>query len=388
LILTALRGMLHGALRAPARAMHRESHRLDSRERVHAALKRQVTDRVPVWFWFHPETSRRLAAALAIPPSCVPDALGDDIRQAWVGNNQAMEGIVHDHEGEGHTDPWGVRWVRQGGFNQVERSPLAGAGEEEIHGYQFPFDHADELLGAMENVVHAPGRRFIGCDISPCLLELMFRVRGMEPALLDLASSPETSAAFLKKAADFSIHMAREACSRYPLDWLWTGDDVGSQRAMIVSPSRWREAIGPELARIFAAGRSKGVWVAYHSCGSIRPIIPDLIAMGLDVLNPIQTNCPGMDPAELKREFGKDLAFMGGLDTQHLLPEGTPGEVFRATKDLIDIMTDGGGGYILAASHTVPPETPLENIFAMYDAAGVTREQIRDTAADIRAGIR
>jgi uroporphyrinogen decarboxylase len=214
----------------------------------------------------------------------------------------------------------------------------------------------------------------------------MFRVRGMEPALLDVAGSPETARAFLKKAADFSIHIAREACSRFPLDWLWTGDDVGSQRAMIVSPARWRELIGPELARIIAVGKSQRVWVAYHSCGSIRPIIPDLIAMGLDVLNPIQGNCPGMDPADLKREFGKHLSFMGGLDTQHLLPEGTPEEVFRATRDLIDVMTEGGGGFILAASHAVPPETPLENIFAMYAAAGVTREQIEDNAANIRAG--
>lgn len=297
-----------------------------------------------------------------------------------------MEGIVHEREGEGHTDPWGIRWVRQGGFNQVERSPLELAGEEEINAYEFPYGHTDELLAGMDRVLESEGRRFIGCDISPCLLELMFRVRGMEPALLDVAGSPETARAFLKKAADFSIHIAREACSRFPLDWLWTGDDVGSQRAMIVSPARWRELIGPELARIIAVGKSQRVWVAYHSCGSIRPIIPDLIAMGLDVLNPIQGNCPGMDPADLKREFGKHLSFMGGLDTQHLLPEGTPEEVFRATRDLIDVMTEGGGGFILAASHAVPPETPLENIFAMYAAAGVTREQIEDNAANIRAG--
>ena len=358
---------------------------MDSRERVHAALNHRETDRVPVWIWFHPETSRKLAAALGIPPASLADALGDDIRQTWVGNNHAMEGIVHDREGESHTDPWGIRWVRQGPFNQVEHSPLAEAGEEEILEYEFPYGHTDELLSSMAAVAASPGRRFIGCDISPCLLELMFRVRGMEPALLDLAASPETSRAFLNKAADFSIHLAREACERFPLDWLWTGDDVGSQRAMIISPQRWREMIGPQLARIFSAGKRAGVWVAYHSCGSIRPIIPDLIAMGLDVLNPIQCNCPGMDPGELKREFGKEIAFMGGLDTQYLLPGGSPDEVFRATKELIDVMTEGGG-YILAASHSVPPETPLENIFAMYEAAGVTREQIQDSAAEIRAG--
>jgi uroporphyrinogen decarboxylase len=295
-----------------------------------------------------------------------------------------MEGVVHECEGERHTDPWGIRWIRQGGFNQVEISPLADAGEEEILQYAFPYGHTDELLSAMDAVLASPGRRFIGCDISPCLLELMFRVRGMEGALLDLAASPETSRAFLEMASDFSIHLARQACARFPLDWLWTGDDVGSQRSMIISPQRWRDMIGPQLARIVSAGKSAGVLVAYHSCGSIRPIIPDLIAMGLDVLNPIQGNCPGMDPAELKREFGKKLSFMGGLDTQHLLPEGSAEEVFRATKELIEVMTGDGGGYILAASHTVPPETPLENIFAMYEAAGVTLEQIRDNAADIR----
>lgn len=356
---------------------------MTSRERVHAALDRRPTDRVPIWFWFHPGTRESLASALGIPPEAVADALGDDIRQTWVGNNHAMEGIVHDRDGEGHTDQWGIRWVRQGGFNQVEKSPLADAGEEEIRAYGFPYGETDVLLSAMNAVAAPGGERFIGCDISPCLLELMFRVRGVEGALLDIAASPDTSLAFLKKAAEFSIHLAGEACGRFTLDWLWTGDDVGGQRAMIVSPRVWREVIGPQLARIIAAGKSRGVRVAYHSCGAIRPIIPDLIAMGLDVLNPIQCNCPGMDAAELKREFGRELAFMGGIDTQHLIPEGTPGEVFRATKGLIDIMADGGG-YILAASHAVPPETPLDNIFAMYAAAGVSLQEIQDNAADIR----
>jgi uroporphyrinogen decarboxylase len=107
--------------------------------------------------------------------------------------------------------------------------------------------------------------------------------------------------------------------------------------------------------------------------------------MGLDVLNPVQSNCPGMDPLELKREFGAELAFMGGVDTQELLPNGTAAQVRRATRRLIDGMTAGGGGYILAASHSIPPETPDANLFAMYEEAGVTREEIFDRAAGIRA---
>jgi len=336
--------------------------------------------------WFHPEISRALALALDIPPACLADALGDDIRQRWVGNNHAMEGIVHEHDGETHTDPWGITWIRQGAFNQVDRSPLAGAPGESLAAYAFPYAHTGELLSQMNAVIGAAGDKFIGCDISPCLLELMFRVRGMEETLLDVALAPAEASAFLAHAADFAIHLAHEACARFPLDWLWTGDDVGSQRSMIVSPRQWRQMIGPELERIIAAGKSHGLPVAYHSCGAIREIIPDLIAMGLDVLNPIQCNCPGMSPPDLKREFGASLTFMGGVDTQELLPRGTRAEVFGATRALIEAMTVDGGGYILAASHSVPPETPLENIFAMYEAAGVTREEIHDNAADIRRG--
>jgi uroporphyrinogen decarboxylase len=109
-----------------------------------------------------------------------------------------------------------------------------------------------------------------------------------------------------------------------------------------------------------------------------------LIEIGLDLLNPLQGNCPGMDPLELKREYGRALAFMGGVDTQGVLPTGTAEEVYGYTRGLIEGMTSDGGGYILAAAHTVPPETPLENIFALYKAAGLSRQEIFDRAAEIR----
>ena len=206
----------------------------------------------------------------------------------------------------------------------------------------------------------------------------------MEAASLDLAASPERSRAMIESAASFSVHLAEAACDRFALDWLWTGDDVGGQKGMIMSPQCWRSMIRPQLARIFSVGKSRGLWVAYHCCGSIRPIIPDLIEMGLNVLNPIQSNCPGMDPLELKKEFGTVLSFMGGVDTQDLLPNGSAEEVFRYTSRLVEGMTADGGGYILAASHAVPPETSMENIFAMYRAAGISREEIFDRAASLR----
>jgi uroporphyrinogen decarboxylase len=169
-----------------------------------------------------------------------------------------------------------------------------------------------------------------------------------------------------------------------PLDWLWTGDDVAGQDALMMSPDMWRDQIKPHLQRVFDVGKDAGLWIAYHCCGSLRPIIGDLVEMGMDVLNPVQAHCPGMDPLELKREFGREISFMGGVDTIGLLPHGSAAQVRRATEELIQGMTSDGGGYILAASHTVPPETPDENIFAMYEAAGVTKEEILDRAGGIR----
>jgi len=355
------------------------------KERVHAALRKEPVDRVPIFMWFHPDTAKLLATELSIPASGLSDAFGDDVHQTWVCNNQAMEGIVHEHDGEGHTDVWGIEWVKSGPFNQITYEPLKDATPDEIRAYQYPRDHRDELFIPMQAVMETAGDYFIGCDVSPCLFEMLCRLCGMENAILCLADDPELASHILAGSGAFSREMAIEACERYPLDWLWTGDDVGGQNGMIMSPATWRKLIAPHLAPIMAVGKERGLWVAYHSCGGIRPIIPDLIEMGLDVLNPVQSNCPGMDPLELKAEYGDDLAFMGGVDTQDLLPNGTSDDVKKECERLIEGMTGDGGGYILAASHTIPPETPFDNIFALYDAAGVSEELIRDRAADIRA---
>jgi uroporphyrinogen decarboxylase len=360
---------------------------MTSKERVYAALNRHPVDRIPIFMWFHPDTALRLATELEIPYARLSEVMGDDIRQTWVGNNYAMEGISHTNDGDGHLDDWGIDWVKSGHFNQIRRSPLERASRAEALAYEYPYHRTEALLANMAPVLEQQSRYFIGCDVSPCLFEMICRLRGMEQATLDLAEDRPLAAKMLDDAAAFSRHLADEACRRLPLDWLWTGDDVGGQLAMIMSPALWRELVKPHLASIFAIGKAREIWVAYHSCGAVREIIPDLVEIGLDVLNPIQCNCPGMDPAELKREFGSDLTFMGGVDTQDLLPRATADEVYGETCRLIEEMTSDGGGYILAASHTVPPETPSENIFAMYEAAGLTRQAIHDAAADMRSQV-
>lgn len=360
---------------------------MTSKQRVYAALAKQPVDRVPIFMWFHPDTAAKLAALLEIPISALAEAMGNDIRQTWVNNNYAMEGIVHERDGESHLDWWGVRWLRQHSFNQISQFPLAGASREQVLAYQFPEDRCEDLLSLMDPVVRAGSGYFIGCDVSPCVFEMYWRLRGMEDAMADIAGDPALASEMFRRCADFSIAVGTAACERFPLDWFWTGDDVAGQHSMMMSPASWRALVRPQLQRVVAVGKSRGLPVAYHCCGALRPIIPDLIEMGVNVLNPVQANCRGMDALELKREYGRDLAFMGGVDTQGLLPRASALEVRRATEALIEGMTADGGGYILAASHTISPETPSGNVFAMYEAAGVRKQEIFDRAGLIRARI-
>ena len=361
---------------------------MTSKERVYAALRREPADRVPVFMWFHPSTTKHLARLLGIPHPYVSRAMGNDIAQAWVNNNFAMEGIVHENEGEGHVDFWGIEWVKRGPFNQIARYPLEKATKEQVLGYCFPWNHIDELLKPMEALANGPRDLFLGCDISPCEFEMYWRLRGMERAMTDMVMEPDLAFEMLGRCAEFAAALGEAACSRFALDWLWTGDDVAGQRAMLMSPELWRDQIKPHLKRVVNVGKSRGLCVAFHSCGAVRPIIGDLVEIGVDVLNPIQCTCPGMAPLELKREFGKALSFMGGVDTQGVLLHGSVEDVRRATAQLIEGMTTDGGGYILAASHIVPPETPDKNIFAMYSEAGIRKEEVLDRAADIREQLR
>ncbi|MFH1264174.1 MAG: uroporphyrinogen decarboxylase family protein [Planctomycetota bacterium] len=358
---------------------------MNSKQRVHAALRREPVDRVPIFMWFHPETRALLAELFEVPPASVDFVLGNDVRMTWVNNNHAMEGIVHQRDGQGHVDFWGIEWVKEGPYNQIARFPLQEASPEAVRRYQFPDDHMEELLALMEPVVVEADEYFIGCDVSPNVFEMYWRLRGMEQALLDMAADPDLAGEMFARCGEFAARLAEEACRRFPLDWLWTGDDVADQRSMMMSPDTWRRLVKPHLGRCFEVGKAHGLPVAYHCCGTPRPILGDLVEMGLDILNPVQCNCPGMDPIELKREFGDRLTFMGGVDTQDLLPNATADEVRRATRRLIDGMTSDGGGYILAASHTIPPETPVDNIFAMYAEAGISRQEAFDRAADLRA---
>ncbi len=210
---------------------------MTSKQRVYAALKRENSDRVPVFMWFHPGTARRLGKLLDIPPAFVSLAMGDDVRQTWVNNNYAMEGIVHEHDGEKHVDEWGIEWTRVLGFNQITGYPLRGVPRDAVLAYRFPEERIDRLMDLMKPVADHGSDYFIGCDVSPCVFEMYWRLRGMEHTLLELVSDKELTYEMLGRCADFSVLLSQAAVERFRLDWLWTGDDVASQHALFMSPA-------------------------------------------------------------------------------------------------------------------------------------------------------
>ena len=196
-------------------------------------------------------------------------------------------------------------------------------------------------------------------------------MRGLDVLLTDFKLNRDFAAALLDRVTEIGVEVASRLC-RAGVDVLVTGDDVGMQDRMMMSPATWREWLKPRLARIFAAAKEANpdTFLFYHSDGYIEPIIPDLIEIGLEVLNPVQPEC--MDPAKLKREYGDRLAFWGTVGTQTTMPFGTPEQVKQVVTERIATV-GRGGGLLLAPTHVLEPEVPWENILAFIEATNEFR---------------
>ena len=272
-----------------------------------------------------------------------------------------------------------------GFYTEVAGHPLADSAA--LESYRAPEPDRDDLYADAARAIAAYKSEYYIVGVTVCtIFETAWALRGLEPMLADFVESPELADRILD--IPFRYHLtAAKHLVEIGVDMIWTGDDVGAQHGMLISPRTWRRFLKPRMAEFYSTlkGINPALKIAYHSDGNIEPIIPELIEIGMDVLNPVQSSCPGMDPVSLKKEFGGAITFMGGLDTQELLPHSSADQVRRETARLIEAMTSEHGGYILAASHTIPPETPDENIFAMYAAAGISRQEIFDNAATYRA---
>lgn len=204
------------------------------------------------------------------------------------------------------------------------------------------------------------------------LFEMHQRVRGMENAMLDPMLYPQNSDLLVGKLADLKIEFWDALLDELGdvIDILGEGDDYGTQESQLISPDQFRDYYKPHFIRILNHIRKKSpkVKIMFHSCGNVRPIIPDLIEMGVDILNPVHINASGMEPVQLKKDFGESLVFWGGgIDTQQVLPQGGEQEIRDHVKANLDALAPGGG-YVFSTVHNIQSDVPAASILTMYDA--------------------
>jgi uroporphyrinogen decarboxylase len=199
-------------------------------------------------------------------------------------------------------------------------------------------------------------------------------LRGQEQAFMDLILYPEIVHYCLDRLFDLAYENTRRIYEQIPGQVMisYVAEDLGSQERLMFSPTQIHEFLLPRMKRMIDLAHQAGAFVFHHSDGAIRPIIPDMIQAGIDVLNPIQWRCAGMEREALKRDFGGQVIFHGGVDNQYTLAYGTVNEVRREVEDNLHILGAGaqrrkGGGYILAPCHNIQAVSPPENIVAMYD---------------------
>lgn len=201
-------------------------------------------------------------------------------------------------------------------------------------------------------------------DLGFSLFERAWVLYGMENLLADMMLAPSKVHKLLDKILQYNLAIIEEAL-QYDIDAVMFGDDWGQQQGLIMGPRLWREFFKPRLAQMYAKVRSAGKKVFIHSCGDVKEIISDLIEIGVNVFNPFQPEV--MDVVEMKRKYGKDLAFYGGLSTQRILPYASPEEVKNEVRRLCREIGKGGG-FILSPAHAIPKDVPAENMAAMIEA--------------------
>jgi uroporphyrinogen decarboxylase len=354
---------------------------MNSRERVLAAVSHVRPDRVPIGLRFSPELTKGLKDRMGLKSD--PELwnwVGQDLitvrpkfRSPAADKYYADPTIEITPEGH-YLDIYRVpfRWVQteyQAYMELVGRPPLAHIQTlAELENFPWPgLDLWDFSTIPGELELH---REKATWARSRGLFEIACFMRGMEQLMTDFILDPDFAAGLMDRITEGLLAMVKKtlAAGRGGYVFYEYNDDIASQRAMLISPKLWREFIKPRMAKICDMIHSFNTRVRYHSCGSVYPIIPDLIEMGVDILNPIQPLAQDMDPFRLKKEFGDRLTLDGGIDIQFLLPKGSVGDVRREVRKMIDI-TGANGGYICAGSHTLQGDIPLENIIALVEEA-------------------
>ena len=344
---------------------------MTSRERVQAAFEYVEGDRVPAWLGASPEFLELALQSLGLPDEeDLRIRVGDDFRRvfstyAGPAHADALTGLIG---GATYRTIFGVQ--RSGHFyGQPLHHPLAGATLAQIHEYGWP-DPAwmDVSQVRQEALEHGGQYAILGGEWSPFWHDAI-DLLGMEHMIYQMVDQPEIVDAVFTHIVDFYAEVSQRTfdAAADEIDIFFIGNDFGTQIGPMMGEAMFRRFMLPHLKRLIDLGHRYGLRVLMHCCGGFASLIPSLIEAGLDGLQSLQPSCVGMKPAKLKAEFGGEIVLMGSIDTQSVLIEGTPERVRTETKRILDIMVPGGG-YIASASHDyLLPETPLENVLAMFE---------------------
>lgn len=353
---------------------------MTAKERVVAALNHEEPDRVPVTASFTPEFADRLRRHLGLPPEGTnphggilhdfEEVLGLDIIQYSVGIANSYYASSEDT----YVCEWGITWKQveydtpfgKGKYTEITEHPLAL--DENITSYVPPSPYRQEPYAPLEEVLERYGKEYFILGVTVCtIFEGAWYLRGLGKLLVDMVTDEEKANMILDIPFRFHLEAAKRLV-RMGVDGIWLGDDVGTQRGMLISPDLWRKYLKPRMATICSELKrlNPNIFIAYHSDGNIEPIIDELIEVGIDVLNPVQPKA--MDPVTLKKRYGTRLSFWGTIDEQETLPFGTVESVRREVQERIRTMAPGGG-FMIAPTHHVQLDTPLENFFAFLETA-------------------
>ncbi len=347
---------------------------MTSKQRVLAAADHRATDRVPITFDAEREVYDALYEHLKMDRK---EALFDRLNvDTWMILPDNFIYPKAEEDKIEKTSIWGyktrVTQYSGGTYDELVYSPLAGKDDvQDVKKFTWP---SPEVLGFSHFPSEAEAhkdRAVIGVFTWGAFFIASF-VRGTQDLMMDFAIRKDYAEHLINSISEVSLAVLDRMLMSYGqgIDIIYMADDYCSQQGPLFNPSVFRELVVPYLAKMVELVHKHNKKFLLHVCGAVRPLLPMIIDAGVDMLEPIQIRAQGMDPEGLKRDFGKDICFYGGVDLQQILCKGTPRQVSDEVKRLIDILGPGGG-YVLGPGHTyIQIDAPMENIMAMYETAG------------------
>ena len=322
---------------------------------------------------------------LALPDEDLLDCLGVDVGGLFPLNshNDAVAARIRlqqkseTEEVEAFVDEWGILQHRpypDGLYFTAVRHPLEGAiTVDDVAKYPWPDTGDPRRIAGLHDLAAAhrvQGRAVMIKGVLAGIFEMAQRVRGMAALMMDLASDEALAGALLDQMLELKLAYWEMALPqlRGVIDVISEADDCGTQISQLISSRMFRKLMKPRLAILFSRIHelAPDAKLFFHSCGNVRPLLPDFIELGVDILNPVHVRATGMNPVELKRDFGRDIVFWGGgIDTQDVLPHGTPAEVRDDVRRNIEALAPGGG-FVFNTVHNIQADVPAESIVAMW----------------------